>query len=534
VLKAGAAFVPLEPDLPARRRAELLDAVQAVAVVCGAEATAQDVAGRALVDLTRLAAMPSTDPWLPVAARNLAYVMHTSGSTGEPKGVAVEHRSILRLVCGVRYAALGPDACVLHAAPPAFDAATFEIWGALLNGGTCAVLPVGVPTAATLARAIRDSRASIAWLTASLFNSVVDEDPDALRGLRELLIGGEALSPAHVDAAQRALPGLAIVNGYGPTENTTFSTTQRIPRLNGALEPIPIGRPIEHGRALILDAQLEPVAPGVLGELCVGGDGLARGYFARPGLTAARFVPDPFGAGERLYRTGDLARWRADGSIAYAGRRDAQLKLRGHRIETGEIEARLRAHPAVSEAAVVLVGAGAPQARLVAYVTAREPGALDERVLREALAAELPRWMVPSAIVRLSEIPRTRSGKLDRGALPAPERTGRAAPLPPRDALETALCALFTELLAQPELGIRDDFFDLGGHSLLATQLVARIAAQHGCALPVEAVFLAPTVEQLAARVREAGSGSAAAATAIQRRPRVARQAAADEAEVHG
>ncbi len=521
IWKAGGAFVPLEPDLPPARTRELVTSTQARICITRALVHAEVAEPRPEVphpsgkthDHPRyltLDQLDLADDASPLAGRaqphQLAYVMHTSGSTGTPKGVAVEHHSILDLVSDASYVRLSDATRMLHAAPPAFDAATLEIWGPLVNGGTCVILPAGLPTAAALRQALGSGKVDTAWLTASLFNSLVDEDVSALTGLRQLLVGGEALSSPHIARAQHELPGLQIHNGYGPTENTTFSCTHGIGALAHPLQEIPIGRPLAGRSAYVLDGAMRPVPPGVLGELYVGGGGLARGYLGQARITAERFVPDPFGRpepGARLYRTGDLARLAPDGSILFVGRRDGQVKLRGHRIELGEIEARLRTLPGVSEAAVVL----APRAsQLVAFVRGKPEAALDAAELRSQLTEELPRWMVPQQIVPLDDFPYTHSGKLDRRALELrtasiAELGARPPHVAPRDKSEARLAELWSELLATSGIGVHDDFFELGGHSLLATQLVARIEREFARTLSVEAIFDTPTLEALAKRL---------------------------------
>jgi amino acid adenylation domain-containing protein len=435
VLKAGGAYLPLDPEYPRERLAFVVDDA-AAPVLITRRAHAGELAALAAHTLFVEDAPAGTGggdaPLERAAARDLAYVMYTSGSTGTPKGVLIEHRSIIRLVGDVDYVRLDGDTCFLHAAPLGFDASTLELWGPLLHGGRVAIYLEPVPTGRGLARAIAAHGVTSAWLTAALFNTVVDDDPRHLRGLKQLFTGGEALSPSHVRRALAALPDTELVNGYGPTECTTFTTTFSIPRDTPAdARSIPIGRPIAETDVYILDAERQPVADGDAGELHVGGRGVARGYLRRPELDAERFVDAPAVGATRLYRTGDLVRRREDGVIDFIGRSDQQVKIRGFRIELGEIEARLGELPAVQACAVLARddGGGAGK-RLVAYIVPRpgaEPGATSDAgatALRAALARTLPEFMVPAVFVTLGALPITANGKLDRGALPWPARTG--------------------------------------------------------------------------------------------------------------
>jgi amino acid adenylation domain-containing protein len=353
--------------------------------------------------------------------------MYTSGSTGTPKGVMIEHQAIVRLVGQADFVALGPDTCFLHAAPLGFDASTLELWGPLVHGGRVVVYAEPVPTGPGLRACIGRHGVTAAWLTAALFNAVVDDDPTHLAGLRQLLTGGEALSPGHVRRALAALPTTELRNGYGPTECTTFTTTYAIPRdLPADATSVPIGRPIADTGCHVLGGDGAPVPIGAEGELFVSGRGLARGYLRRPELDAERFVsraPAPGAAPIRMYRTGDLVRWRADGVLDFVGRADQQVKVRGYRIELGEIEARLGQLPGVQAAAVLARDDGGGK-RLVAYVVGVGAGASAPSVsaLRAQLAEVLPDFMVPAAFVFVPALPLTGNGKLDRAALPAPTR----------------------------------------------------------------------------------------------------------------
>jgi acyl-coenzyme A synthetase/AMP-(fatty) acid ligase/acyl carrier protein len=395
--------------------------------------------------------------------------------------------------------AMGPDQTFLQLAPVAFDASTLEIWAPLLNGGRLVLFPGRRASLDEIGEAIARHGVTSLWLTAGLFHQMVDERPQALRPLRQLLAGGDVLSPAHVRGALDALPGITLINGYGPTENTTFTACHAVTVANPPDWTVPVGRPIGGTRVYVLDAEFRPVPEGVWGELFAGGDGVARGYLGRPELTAERFVPDPQGPepGGRLYRTGDLVRWRG-GLLEFLGRRDGQVKIRGYRVELGEIEAALTGHPAVREAVVVL-----REERLVAYVA----GDPDPVEMRRFLASRLPDPMIPTAFVVLDHLPLTPNGKVDRRALPAPEGMVEAY-APPETPVEESLTAACAEMLGLDRVGVRDNFFALGGHSLLATQLVARLRERYGLDVPLQMVFDAADLRDLADRIVERELGA--------------------------
>ncbi|HEY2738273.1 MAG TPA: condensation domain-containing protein, partial [Thermoanaerobaculia bacterium] len=391
-----------------------------------------------------------------------------------------------------------------------FDAATFEIWGALLNGATL----VGVPqemllVPADLAAFLKAARIRVLVITSALFNQVVQQAPGAFAAAHSVLVGGDVVDPGAVRKVLASGAPERLLNGYGPTENTTFSTWYRIEGIEGfETVTVPIGRPIANSRAYVLDAGLQPVLLGGVGELCLAGEGLALGYWRQPELTAERFVESPALPGERLYRTGDLARLLPDGNIEFRGRRDQQIKLRGFRIELGEIELALTAIDGVAEAAVVLRDDLPGGRGLMAYVVGRGGTELSAGALRQALADRLPAYMVPAALVQLAALPLTPNGKVDRRWLaesgPRETEAGGAMRVVPRTAVEEILEGIFSSVLGIDDLngvGAEADFFALGGHSLLATQLVSRLRAAFGVELPLRAVFEHPTVAGLAARL---------------------------------
>ncbi|HEX6039303.1 MAG TPA: amino acid adenylation domain-containing protein [Longimicrobium sp.] len=539
VLKAGGAYVPLDPAYPAARLAFMLSAgVELVVHGDESRAAAESLADElrttgapcaAFVDLDAAgdAIAASADavgmdaaPGVDLGPDAPAYVIYTSGSTGRPKGVAVPHRAVVRLVREGGFADLGPDHVFLHLSTPSFDAATVEVWGPLLNGGRVAVHPPHMPSPAELRAFIRRQGVTTAFLTTGLFHLVADEAPDALHGVRHLMTGGDVTSIAHARRVVLANPGTRVSIVYGPTENTTFSTFHDLSAADWARASLPIGRPIAGTRAYVLDAAGTPAPVGVRGELHVGGEGLAWGYLGRPGLTAERFVPDPFGApGSRLYRTGDRARWLPDGALEFMGRADRQVKIRGFRIEPDEVEAVAGAHPGVREAAVVVRGEGADK-RLVAYVVPADGAAPTVAELRAYAAAHLPAYMAPSAWVVLDALPLTPSGKVDRRALPEPDASALAtARVAPRTPAEELVAGIWEGVLGVRP-GVTDSFFDLGGHSLRATQVVSRVADAFGVDLPLRALFEAPTVEGLAARAVAAKAGGTEAAPPLVPQPR--------------
>jgi amino acid adenylation domain-containing protein/non-ribosomal peptide synthase protein (TIGR01720 family) len=519
ILKSGGAYVPLDPAYPAERLAYMRDA-SGVSVLITRESLRHllPTDGVEIVsldgDAARMGAEAARPARLSTGARSLAYVMFTSGSTGTPRPVGVEQASVIRLVRGADYVELGPDEVILQASPVSFDAFTFELWGALLNGGRLVLVPGATPTLQELGETIQRHGVTTAWLTAGLFQLMAQERLDDLRGVRQLLAGGDVLPVEAVRRVRERFPACRLINGYGPTENTTFTCCFTVPDgwSGGA---VPIGTPIANTRAYVLDGALRPVPVGVPGELYAAGDGVARGYLGRPALTAERFVPDPFSPrpGARMYRTGDHVLLRPialdedhPGSafphsrthaLHFLGRLDEQVKVRGFRIEPGEVEAVLATHPGVRAAAVAVREDAPGDRRLVAYFT----GEADAEAVRAHLRGLLPEYMVPAAFVPLDALPLGPTGKVDRRALPRPEYGADVPYVAPRTEVEETIAELWAEVLQVDRVGVEDGFFDRGGHSLLIMRLVARVRALFGVELSIRSLFVEPTVAGMAAEV---------------------------------
>nr|WP_272918039.1 non-ribosomal peptide synthetase [Actinomadura rayongensis] len=517
-VKAGAAYVPVDPGWPAARIQRVLSEAGADVVVTESGLASLIPDGLAWVTVDALmSSAPGTDA--PVDPDDLAYVMYTSGSTGVPKGVAATHRGVSGLALDSAWG-VGPGSRVLLHAPVAFDASTYEIWVPLLSGGQIVVAPPGPVDAGVLRGLIAEFGLTAVHATAGLLGALAQEAPDCFAGLDEVLTGGDVVSPGAVAAVMAACPGVAVRHLYGPTEVTLCATTHRFAAGVEVPSVLPIGRPRDNTRAFVLDGFLRPAPIGVAGELYVAGSGLAQGYLDRAALSAERFVACPYGEGERMYRTGDLVRWDADGQLVFVGRADTQVKIRGFRIEPAEIETVLARHEQVARAAVIAWEDQPGDKRLVAYVVPAN-GAVDTAALRTFTGTVLPDYMIPAAVVTVPEFPLTRSGKLDRAALPAPDFAGAVGARAPRTATEEILCGLFGEILGLERVGADDDFFDLGGDSLLAMRLIARVRAVLDVDVPVRAIFGAPTPAGMAALVAAHRSGGTRAALAAVERPDV-------------
>lgn len=506
IAKAGSAYLPLEPTYPAARIQFLLgDGAPRVLLTDREHASIVASYGGPTLLLDEVASSLETeDPAAPdvpgLGPESLAYVLYTSGSTGQPKGVLVPQRAIHRLIRGANYARLDETITILQAAPIAFDASTLEVWGALLNGGKLALYPDDFPTGRGLGEAIARFGVTTMWLTAALFNTVVDEDVGHLGGLRELLIGGEALSVPHVRRTLEALPQLRLINGYGPTETTTFATCHLIERpVPADARSIPIGTALQKTRLYVLGPERQLLPIGAEGELYIGGRGVALGYLQRPELSAEKFVPDPFEPGQMLYRTGDLVRMDERGIVDFVGRADQQVKIRGFRIELGEIEVALAALPHVQRA-VVMAEDRTGEKRLLGYLVRAEgaPTELPSQTsLKAKLAENLPDYMIPAFLTWVPEIPLTQNGKVDYRALPKPSSTRPDLDVPyvpPESELEKGLERIWSELLGFDAVGVTDNVFDLGASSLFAVRAVGKIRERLGFEFPVVKVFEFPSV----------------------------------------
>ncbi|MDC8004730.1 amino acid adenylation domain-containing protein [Aureisphaera galaxeae] len=489
ILKAGSAFVPIDINYPQER----IDYME------------RDSNCKVTIDTTVLQRffdegdeLPSTAFETEVSPEALAYVMYTSGSTGTPKGAMIEQRSVVRLVKSTNFYQFNDSDVLLSSGSFSFDATTFEFFGPLLNGGTLVVTPMdSLLDVKQLGEEIRNNNVDVMWFTSGWLNQIVDADITVFRTLKTLLVGGDKLSPTHIQKLKTQYPGLVIINGYGPTENTTFSLTYEVDEVNGE---IPIGFPISNSTAFVLDTNMKLVPKGVIGELYLGGDGLSRGYLNNPDLTQERFILHPFKEGERLYRTGDLAKWLSDGSIAFEGRADNQVKVSGHRIELGEIERALEEIPEVAQVCVLAIADEDGQKQLAAYIVAdREMNSGD---MRDYLSGVLPSYMLPSYFVQLDKMPLNSNGKTDRKALPKPENTDvltGAAYVAPNTETEERMIDIWETILNRTQIGIKDDYFELGGNSLNALKIISRMNEEFEVKLSIKNLFSHTNVESLSA-----------------------------------
>ncbi|MEM4990087.1 amino acid adenylation domain-containing protein [Collimonas sp. H4R21] len=525
ILKCGAAYVPIDASLPDERKIFMANDSSATLLLAHSSGRWPAQAALTRVDLDHIAAGAyAADNLTPGGDdETIAYIMYTSGSTGQPKGVMVPHRGIKRLVLENGYAAFDAGDRIAFAANPAFDASTVEIWGALLNGGRIVVIDKEIfLDPLHLADALERQGITTLFLTTAVFNQCAAVAPDAFGRLRFLMTGGERCDPAAFARVLEAGKPGHLIHCYGPTEATTYATTYEVSVADASQATIPIGRPIAGTQVYLLDAHGEPVPVGVAGEMYIGGAGIARGYLNREELTAERFIPDRFSSqpGALLYRTGDLALWQADGNLVHLGRNDFQVKIRGFRIELGEIEAKLASHPAVREAVVIAREDNPGDKRLVAYIIASEE--IDAAALRSHLSVSMPEYMVPAAYVMLAALPLTPNGKLDRKHLPAPEADAYAASgyVAPEGETEIALAAIWSQLLRVDRIGRHDNFFSLGGHSLIAVQMISRIRQAFAIEVAISTLFACPVLRDFSAQLL-AGSHSVrpplTAATAAER-----------------
>ncbi|MGG4217920.1 non-ribosomal peptide synthase/polyketide synthase [Paenibacillus jamilae] len=502
ILKAGGSYVPIDPQYPEDRIRYMLEDSGAKLLVAQQDLLDRCYFDGQIVNLNDKASYSAdcSDLIIANAGHHAAYVIYTSGSTGKPKGVVVEHQSVVRLVCNTDYVPFDESTRMLQTCAFVFDVSTFEIWGALLNGGQLVLVHKGdLLDVAKLKERIEDHRITTMWLTTPLFNQLSQQDSKLFGEVKYLLVGGDVLSAPHINRVLRDNPSMNIINGYGPTENTTFSTTYLI--TEEQQDSVPIGRPIRNSTAYVVDSafNLQPI--GAWGELVVGGDGVARGYLNRPELTAERFLSNRWVEGDRLYCTGDLARWREDGILEYAGRIDQQVKIRGYRIELGEVESVMLKINHMQEVSVLAHANSQNQHELVAYYVAEREVSGSE--LRKLLSEELPNYMVPSHFVQMQQMPLTPNGKIDRKALPAPEQISRSTQeyVVPRTAEEQALARVWEAVLGGGPVGLTDQFFDRGGDSIKAIQVSSRLL-QAGYKLDIKDLFKYPEVAELATHLR--------------------------------
>lgn len=514
VLRCGAAYLPLDSDQPRSRIRSIIGEARVQTVIASElrKGALDDVDLRSilLVDEEEqgdgeVSALPHLDD-----VEAPAYVMYTSGSTGRPKGVVIPHRAIVRLVRNTNYVKLGQTNRIAQVSNLAFDAATFEIWGALLNGGTLIIVDRGtLLQPSTFVEALRVHRVTTVFLTTALFNVFAREMPDAFATLKHVLFGGEAVDVEAVRRVLHSKPPEELIHVYGPTENTTFTTWYRVTSVPADANTIPIGSPIAHTEVHVLDSKRRPLPPGKAGELFVGGDGLALLYLNEPVKTKERFVDHPSEKGRVVYRTGDRVVEDSEGQLVFLGRFDRQVKIRGHRVEPEEVERVLAKHPKISAGVVDVRSAPDRTKRLAAYFVPRADADVDPGDVRRYLTEHLPGYMVPTSVDRLSELPLTSNGKVDRSALPESSDASEAeVPIAdiPRDLLELRLMEIWEELLEVTSVGRNDDFFERGGHSLLAVQMVSRVEAELGHSLPLSALLRAPTIAGLADILRGTGA----------------------------
>jgi amino acid adenylation domain-containing protein len=514
VLKAGAAYLPLDSTYPAERLKFMLDDAQPTVLLTDrSRRNAYAFATIPVIcldeDQPEINRQSTENLPLQTAAEGLAYVMYTSGSTGTPKGAEIPHRGIVRLVRDTNYVTFAPGDIVAQISNASFDAITFEVWGALLNGALLTILPTEIVLSPRrFAAAIREQRISTMFLTAALFKLMASHAPDAFGGLKHLVVGGDAVDPEAARKVLKTAPPGRLVNGYGPTEATTFSVCHLIEDVPEGASAIPIGKPISNSQAYIVDSSLQQVPIGEPGELYLGGDGLARGYRNRPELNRERFVRNPFDAGRspRLYRTGDMARYRPDGVIEFLGRADHQIKLRGYRIELGEIEMTLRQHPAVADCVVVPA-----EEALVAYAATSGESRPTGRELRSFLCSKLPEFMIPKTVVTMDALPLTPAGKLDRSALPSPTQiSGTRTEFRTESSteLQSWLLGVWTNLLGIQNPGLDDNFFDCGGDSLKLATVEAEIRTRLDREISITELFAYPTIRSLSSRLERSAPPS--------------------------
>ena len=507
-LEAGGAYLPLDPSYPKERLEFMINDAGVRVLITDRKLRERlpDIG----VEVLLADELPSADTngcLLPDVCDpdRLAYVMYTSGSTGLPKAVEVTHRGVVRLVSEGLFA-LGEDDVELQLVSLSFDPSALEIWSCLLGGGKLVLHPSRNPSLEEIGDALREHCITSTILITGLFPLMVDEHLEDLVGLRQLIVGGDVMPPSAAQRLLQAAPGLRLINAYGPTEGTIVATAHVMTEPAEVSTQIPIGRPVANAQIYLLDPAGHLVPDGLPGEIWIGGHGVARGYRARPDLTAQRFADNPFSEQPRarMYRTGDIGRWRRDGSLDFLGRVDAQVKIRGFRVEPAEIEVVLCQHPAVRECSVLTYESAPGDRRLAAYVVPRAGESLQGLQLRAYLKSRLPEFMVPSTFTLLEELPRTVNDKVERSLLPPPgavsPETERVAP---RTTVEKEIQAIWIEVLRIPEVGIDDDFFEAGGHSLLALQTISRLHARFGRIVRLRDLYQTRTIRSLSELVEK-------------------------------
>ena len=505
VIKAGGYYLPFDEADPTQRLHGLFADAKVKVVYAPLEILGQH-RGHGLTELDWSKDLKVSSDFKPQAIDpdRLAYVTFTSGSTGKPKGIMIPHRGVVRLVRDTNYLKYGPHQTILEVAPVSFDASTFEIWGAVCNGAQLVIMPPEKPSIQKLSEMIEMQGITTMYLTSAMFNLMVDERLEVLRGLKELLVGGDIISAPHARRLLEGEPGVALINGYGPTETTTFAACHTMRGAEDVGHSVSIGIPISNTTTYILDASMNPLPVGVFGQLYIGGDGGARGYLNLPELTAESFVPDPFSSnpGARMYDSGDVARWCEDGTLEFLGRKDNQVKVRGFRIELGEIDNTLRADNSVREAVTLAIDEGNGSKRLVVFVQTEPDTNLDKEALVQALAQSLPDYMIPSAWVEVKEFKLNRHNKIDRGGLIAlwNERSvsNESVLVPPTNDLERVIESIWSDVLSCEQTSVEANFFEIGGHSLMATRILWKVQEIFMREVPLKTLFLQPTIRRFA------------------------------------
>ncbi|WP_408955077.1 amino acid adenylation domain-containing protein [Natroniella sp. ANB-PHB2] len=506
ILKAGGAYLPIDPKYPAERVKYMVEDSKPNLLLAQEKFIDQIELDLEVINLNNESLYCGDNTNLIQVSRpeDLAYIMYTSGSTGRPKGVMVQHRNVIRLVKNTNYVEFSKGDRILQTGAIVFDATTFELWGALLNGLRLYLVDeMTILNAGSLGEALTEWKITTLWLTSPLFSQLADEDPTIFSGLKYLLVGGDVLNPQYINKVRKECQGIKIINGYGPTENTTFSTTYHIDREYE--NNIPIGKPISNSTAYIIDENnnLQPI--GVVGELCVSGDGVSRGYLNKPNKTANAFIDNPFADGKIMYKTGDLARWLPDGNIEFLGRKDHQVKIRGFRIELGAIEKQLLKHEAIKESIVMVYKDKIKY--LAAYIVAEEECSVAE--LKDFLADQLPDYMIPSYFIQLEEMPLNQNGKIDRKELPKPNKNviKNVEYVAPKNEMERKLVDIWSEILNLKQIGTEENFFDLGGNSLAAMQLMNLIRLEYEIVIPIKEIYAQPTIKMLVEKIKEIRDG---------------------------